>query len=176
MQTYGKNCKQQIPIIIRRGKINRRYAIWFSRRRNSINHLVKFHEDICDRFVNDFRTVLINFDLEKAFDRIWQYHILKQLKKWKIKENLLKFIEKFLTDRYFQVRCQNKETTPHKDQILATSKIIKPPVKYVLFADDITIYVTIKKRKYSKNSYSKSPLANYSNEHLAKSLSFPVKN
>ncbi len=131
----------------------------FRSQRSTIDLLVKLQQDICDGFVHGQQTVLVSFDFEKAFDRLWRYKILQQLAEWNIEGNMFKFIKEFITNRTFQVRIQdvlssiiNQENgTPQGAVISPTlyilgitnlTKIIKPPVKYVLFADDLNIYVT----------------------------------
>ena len=121
--------------------------------------LVKLHQQVSDGFVNKQYTALISFDFEKAFDRIWRFKILKKLQEWNITGNLFKFIEQFLKKRTFQVRL-NSILSPVMVQVNGTPQgsvisptlfligisdlpnIIEAPVKYSVFADDLTIYMT----------------------------------
>lgn len=83
--------------------------------RSTTDLLVKLHQQISDGFINGQFTVLISFDLEKAFDRIWRYKIIEILQQYNIKGNLAKFIEQFLNQRTFQVRL-NDILSPVKTQ------------------------------------------------------------
>lgn len=49
----------------------------FRSNRSSTDRLVRLQQEICDGFINDPETLLINFDLKKAVDCIWQYIIFK---------------------------------------------------------------------------------------------------
>ena len=123
-----------------------------------MDHLVRLHQEIIDGFVLKEYTVCIFFDIQKAFDRLNPSTIISQLKQWNIQGNLLKFIEEFLNNQTFKVRvgtsfsdqyCQELGTpqgsvlSPLLFIIAITGLrgIIKPPLQYLLFADDLAIYL-----------------------------------
>ena len=47
------------------------------------------------------------FDIEKAYDRVWRSHVVKQLQDWGLEGNIIHFIWNFLQDRKFQVSIGN---------------------------------------------------------------------
>lgn len=97
----------------------------------------------------------ISFDFEKVFYRLWRYKILITLQQCNIKGNMAKFSDrpKFrvgIEESLFSTHTQENGTP--QDTIISTilfiiaitdlAKLIKPPVKHVIFADDLTIYMT----------------------------------
>ena len=76
----------------------------FRRQRSTIDHIVRLEAAIQDAFVRKHHLLAVFFDLEKAYDTIWRYGILRSLHRWGIRGHLWHFIEEFLRVRNFQVR------------------------------------------------------------------------
>ncbi len=131
----------------------------FRRNRSTIDLLINLQKHICDGLANGQITILVSFDLAKAFDRIDCNAILQTLQELNLKGNLPRFIKSFLSTSKFRIRLKNhlsKESiqengTPQGSVInptlfiLALSKLsdnIAFPVKYPIYADVLVIYIT----------------------------------
>lgn len=129
----------------------------FRKKRSTIDNIIQLQTEILEGFQNNQYTVAVFFDLEKAFDRIKHTTILNTLYDLQLRGRLPKFVCSFLQHRSFQVRIDDihsrarvQETgTPQGSVIspilfiLAVNElrhIIKQPVNYTIFADDLAIY------------------------------------
>jgi len=123
-----------------------------------MDNLIRLQQEIIDGFSQRQYTACVFFDVEKAFDRISPSVIIEILCKWNIGGNILKFVQLFLNDRTFSVRLGNILSIKRKQEVgtpqgsvlspllfsIALSeiqKIIKFPVNYSLYADDLVIYM-----------------------------------
>ena len=64
-------------------------------------------------FNRNEHVVAVFFDLEKAYDRTWRYHILKSLKQTGLAGHLPAFIKNFLTNRIMKIRNGNIISDPY---------------------------------------------------------------
>ena len=62
---------------------------------------------ILSAFASKQVVLAVFFDLEKAYDTTWRYHILHQLYSWNITGNMEIFLQSLLSHRSFQVRIAN---------------------------------------------------------------------
>ena len=77
----------------------------FRKNRSTLDHLVNLETWIREGFVKGEHVVAIFFDLEKAYDMTWKYGILKDLHNVGLRGRLPIFIQRFLSNRHFRVRC-----------------------------------------------------------------------
>lgn len=139
-----KNCLSNIQSGFRKG-------------RSTMDNILGLQIEINKAFKNKQHLIAILFDLQKAYDMTWKYHILKTMKQLGLDGNILFYTRNFLSDRKFQVR-NNSHISEQVVQenglpqgeilsvtlfLLAINKIfeyIDHPVKAYLFADDIVIF------------------------------------
>ena len=76
----------------------------FRSERSTNDTSVRLETFIRDAFVKKEHVVAVCFDLEKAYDTIWKYGILRGLRELGVKGRLAKFLESFLAERSIQVR------------------------------------------------------------------------
>lgn len=76
----------------------------FRKGRSTYDHLVRLETWAREAFLNKHHLVAVFFDLEKAYDTMWKYGVIKDLHNMGIRGNLLSFIDNFLKDRKFRVR------------------------------------------------------------------------
>ena len=96
------------------------------------------------------------FDLEKAYDTTWQYHILKEIYEEGLRGNLPIFIQNLFKNRNFKVRLHENFSEMHTQHggvpqggvlsttcfPLAINKICRTlpfGVRYFLYVDDLCI-------------------------------------
>lgn len=136
---------------------DRQYGFRKKRSTNDALHII--HSEACNAIVDNQILIAVCLDIQKAFDMAWRRRILHILQEYGISGNLLTFIHNFLQNRSMTVRCNGKTSreTPIQNGVpqgsvisttlflVAMSEIgqgIISPCKYVLYADDITLYCT----------------------------------
>src|SRR4030088_3712973 len=91
----------------------------FRKQLRTVDQLVRIETWIREGFVNNEHTVVVFFDLEKAYDTAWRYGILRDLHRAGFRGNLPTFISNFLQNRSFRVRLQtNLNLSNITDRIL----------------------------------------------------------
>lgn len=130
----------------------------FRKQRSTTDCLAILETNILNSFASKQHLIAIFFDIEKAYDRTWRDGILNELYRFGIRGNMLHFIRNFLSNRTFQVILQNtksalfhQETGVPQGEILSVylfliainsvSNFIPQRVEFMLYADDLTIYV-----------------------------------
>ena len=76
----------------------------FRKMRSTQNCLENVTSNILSALNQKNIALCVSFDIEKAYDKTWRYHILKTLKDLEFKGNLPKFIENFLVRRFFKTK------------------------------------------------------------------------
>lgn len=131
----------------------------FRKHRSTIDNLVHLETVIQNGFAERNHTVVIFFDLEKAFDMVWRYGILKTLYKWGLRGNLPLFITSFLDNRSFRVKLAStiSESRMLQNGIPQGSTLsvvlfaiainnlltdLSPNVGRMLYVDDLAVYYT----------------------------------
>ena len=131
----------------------------FRKNRSTTDHLMQLENDIRIAIQNRKHTAIVMFDLEKAYDMVWQYGLFERLHHLELKGNLPIFIRNFLTNRKIQVRIGKTLSRPVQLQggiaqgsvlscscfmiaIDNISETIPPSVKATLYVDDLAIYAS----------------------------------
>ena len=81
----------------------------FRSKRSTVDHLVHFETFVREAFIKKEHLTSVFFDLEKAYNTIWKYGIVRDLNDFGLKVRLPHFIDNFLSNRNFKVRVG---TTP----------------------------------------------------------------
>ena len=74
----------------------------FRKNHSTLDHLVRFGTFIRNAFVKKEHVLTIFFDLEKAYDTTWKHGILADLWDLGFRGHLPRFIQSFLSERFFQ--------------------------------------------------------------------------
>ena len=72
--------------------------------RSTTDHLTQLQNDLCVLMSRHLHTIVVFFDLTKAYDMAWRYGILKNLYNFGLRGHLPIFIRNFMTNRSIQVR------------------------------------------------------------------------
>ncbi|GBN93994.1 putative RNA-directed DNA polymerase from transposon X-element [Araneus ventricosus] len=131
----------------------------FRKGRSTIDNLLALETDVRLSFLQRKHLVAIFFDIEKAYDRIWKYGILKDLHDLGLRGNLPICIKKFLKLRKFRVKVESEfsdffiqEGVPQGSVLSATLFILKinnilkqlpTSVRGYLYVDDLYISCTV---------------------------------
>lgn len=136
-----------------------KYQSGFRKFRSSIDNLLFLEHHIMKTFCEKKYLVSIFFDIEKAYDTTWRYFIVSELLKTGLKGNIVFFIENFLKERHFNLLNGNHLSSSKKMEngivqgsILSVSlflvainsifRVVQFPVKSVIFADDLAIFIS----------------------------------
>lgn len=128
----------------------------FRRGHSTQSHLISTDTYIQEAFVNNQDVMLVNLDIEKAYDMVWTYRIKSILRDIGIKDHMYNFLINFMSEREIQVRVNTHlSTTKTLDNGLPQGSIlsvtlfllaindagkdIKAPVIIRKFADDIIV-------------------------------------
>lgn len=145
----------------------------FRKNRSTIDHLITLKNEIDTAYRNKQHLVAIAFDIEKAFETTWRYNIVKTAKEIGLEGNILNFINNFLQDRKFRVKTNGKlSETKNQENGIPQGSIISPTlflivmnkikqsilgqVKFMIFADDLIIYIRDKNIKTIENELQKT--------------------
>ena len=81
---------------------NRQFG--FRKNKSTLDPLLCLSREVQNAFAVQHQTVVVSFDLEKAYDTTWRNGILKQLAEWGIGGHMFNFIKDFLSERTLKVR------------------------------------------------------------------------
>lgn len=133
----------------------------FRKQRSTNDCLLILENAITKAFSSRQHCVAIFFDIEKAYDRTWKDGLLKTLYDWGFRGNMLYFVQHFLRNRSFRVMMENsKSALFHQTNgvpqgeilsvylfliaINSVAKFIPKDVEFLLYADDLTLFVSSK--------------------------------
>ena len=125
--------------------------------RSTLDPLIKLESCIKTAFAKKQSVIAVFFDLEKAYDTTWKYHILQTLQSFRLDGNMGVFIQNFLSSRTFRVRIHNTISDPFlqhegvpQGSVLSTTLFLiaindivtalPPKVHASLYVDDFAIY------------------------------------
>ena len=74
----------------------------FRKNHSMLDHLVRFETFIRNAFIKKEHVLTIFFDPEKAYDTTWKHDILADLWDLGFRGHLPRFIQSFLSERFFQ--------------------------------------------------------------------------
>ena len=129
----------------------------FRKRRSTVDSLVRLDNDILNAFARQQQLKAVFFDIEKAYDTTWCYHILHYVHRVGIRGRLANFIRYFLQDRHFCVSISDIKSMEQKQAqgvpqgavlsvtlfIVAIDGVagaIPHDVNKLLYVDDLAIY------------------------------------
>ena len=131
----------------------------FRPNRSTMDPIASLTTNILNGFAERRNTAAIFFDLEKAFDTVDRGYILKNLQDMGIHEQMLTFIQNYLSDRNLKVRMGNHTSrpfptytgVPQGSTLSATcflaaidsiAEVLSKNIKFSLYADDMVISYT----------------------------------
>ena len=77
------------------------------RNRSTVDHLVRLESEVRKIFALKEHMVSVFFDLEKAYDTMWRYGILRDMYAAGLRGCLPKYVQEFLSERKFKVRVRS---------------------------------------------------------------------
>ena len=142
---------------LERGKFFSPSQYGFRKGRSTIDSLTNIQSDILNSINSKNHLIAIFFDIQKAYDTTWKYHILKTIYNFGIRGHLAEFIQNFLTHRKIKVKVGSSISNEYDQQqgvpqgsvisctlfgIAINSIVDNLPqgVQTNLFVDDLAIY------------------------------------
>lgn len=137
-------------------KILNSFQSGVGKKRSTIDNLDVLENKIAKGFASREHTVAVFLDIVKAYEMTWRHKIVMSLASFQVGGNMLKFISIFLNNRIMRVSCNGKlsDTFSIPNGIITGSSlspvlfivylndildVIKPPLKRMLFIDDLVI-------------------------------------
>ena len=131
----------------------------FRKNRSTTDQLVKLSNDLQIAVENKEHSIIVFFDVSKAYDTAWRYGVLRNLHQYGLRGSLPIFIANFLRDRRIVVRVGSKMSSEHPVEngipqgsvlsctcfLVAMNHIndrIPHSVKSTLYVDDYAIYAS----------------------------------
>lgn len=156
-KTFERMLNNRLIWILESQNILSNIQCGFRKNRSTVDHLIRLETYIRKKFLKQHHVVAIFFDLEKAYDTVWNHGILTDIHKIGLRGHLPLFIKNFLYDRQFQVRTNCALSSPHRQEtgvpqgsilsvtlfalrINEITKLLSSDTEASLFVDDLTIY------------------------------------
>lgn len=155
-KTVERMVNKRLMWYLERQDILQNFQCGYRKGRSTIDHLVKLEAELQYAFVQKQDTIVIFFDMVKAFDRINKNNIIKKLASLEITGNLATFISQFLSQRISKIQIGNTNSEYFEQNIgvpqgcvlsttlfaLAISDLARNlprGVKAMLYVDDLAI-------------------------------------
>lgn len=140
----------------------------FRKGRSTIDPTLTLESEIQNAFILKKHCLVVFFDIKRAYDMVWRFSIIQKLHAIGLRGNLMNFLNNFTNNRTFNVMLGNlashsfslENGIPQGSKISVTLflivindilECIQSPVNALLYADDLTIYVTDKNLTKAQN-------------------------
>ena len=131
----------------------------FRSNRSTADHLTQMEHNIHQAISRKLHTIVVFFDLTKAYDRAWRRGVMQRLHSYGMRGNLPKFVKNFMSNREIIVRIGASFSSPKTIQegilqgsvlscscfMIAIDEIssnLHPSIKSTLYVDDFSIYTS----------------------------------
>ena len=108
--------------------------------------------EIYQSFEKYDETRAIFLDISKAFDKVWHDGIIHKLKCIGISENLLKFLENYLQNRYQRVVLNGVNSEWKELQAGVPQGSVLGPLLFIVYINDLTDNVSSKMMQFADDS------------------------
>ena len=149
----------RLSIFLEQRNLISRMQSGFRRCRSTTDNLVELETALRTAIARKQHTVIVFFDLYKAYDTTWKHYIIKKLHHMEVRGHMLYFLHNFMKDRKIFVRLGTTtstmknmiEGTPQGSVLSCTlfllaindiGQNLAPSVRGSLYVDDFAIYAS----------------------------------
>ena len=134
-----------------------KYQCAFRPGKSTADHLVRLDSHVREGFLHHASTLAVFIDLKSAYNMVSPTVLLHRMHAIGFRGHLMHFIQNFLQDRTFQVRCGTLSDIFKQDYgivqggvispmlfncaIDSLEDVLPPGVSYAIYADDVTLWV-----------------------------------
>ncbi|XP_043219624.1 uncharacterized protein LOC122380493 isoform X1 [Amphibalanus amphitrite] len=134
-----------------------KYQCAFRPDKSTADHLVRLDTHVRDGFLHHASTLAVFLDIKSAYNLVSPTVLLHRMYAAGFRGHIMHFIQNFLKDRTFQVRCGTLSDTFMQNYgivqggvispilfnlaIDSIADVLPPGVSYAIYADDVTIWV-----------------------------------
>ena len=134
-----------------------KYQCAFRSGKSTADHLVRLDSHVREGFLHHASTLAVFLDIKSAYNMVSPTVLLHRMHNVGFRGHLMHFIQNFLQDRTFQVRCGTLSDIFKQDYgivqggvispmlfnlaIDSLGDVLPPGVSYAIYADDVTIWV-----------------------------------
>ena len=115
-KTYEKMINRRLVEYIENNKLFAHIQCGFRKYRSTTDHLVRFDTYVRKGLVDGKKVTAVSFDLEKAYDTVWRYGVIRDLYEMGMRGRLPSMIRDFLSGRQFQVKIGGERSEVREQQ------------------------------------------------------------
>ena len=94
-------------------------------------------QTIEDAFDNKEKTIMVLYDMAKAFDKIWRYGLMMKMKQKGIPKAYVRWVKSWMEDRSAKVRFREAISKPRVLKAGVPQGGVLSPLLFLMFIDDI---------------------------------------
>ena len=119
------------------------------KRRLTLDHLTGLETTVRNAFAHGEPVISVFFDLEKAYHLTWEYGIVKDLHRIRLRGRLPLFIQNFLADRKFRVKVSNTVSQSKNQEHEIPQGSMLSVTLFIINMDEITRLISRDSRFHS---------------------------
>ena len=116
-KTMERMINTRLVWFLEKNNILTKYQSGFRKGRTTTDQLIRLESFIRDSFLKGNHVVSVFFDLEKAYDTVWKYGVIRDLQKVGLRGRMPMFIQNFLSSRVFRVHLGSVYSNIHEQEM-----------------------------------------------------------
>ena len=136
-KTMERMINTRLVWFLEKNNILLKYQSGFRKGRTTTDQLIRLESFIRYSFLKGSHVVSIFFDLEKAYDTVWKYGVIRDLHKVGLRGRMPMFIQNFLSNRVFRVRLGSVYSDIHGQEMRVPQGSILSVTLFILKINSI---------------------------------------
>ena len=113
----------------------------FRKARRCADNLLFITQKVREAFNRKKKAMLLTFDIQKAFDKVWHQGVIYKMRKMRIPEYLINWIAAFLRERKYFVKVNDAKSDLKNILNGAPQGSIHSPLIYLIFTNDAPLFL-----------------------------------